>query len=175
MKSLFTVFSVGIAALGFAVLATARLYTDPQCFFVFYQDRSELDAPPVDWNADMLWFFVSETPFLLWFDAYCIGFFLFAWVWKSYRQGGFQASLHQAGWLLLPMVLLVIPASFWSDIPGSGWWIHANYHDGRGDYPLLHVFKPRYIGLLTLAWLAYWGWRFSRDLADNLSAKGCLR
>ena len=95
MKSLFTVFSVGIAALGFAVLATARLYTDPQCFFVFYQSRSGLDAPPADWNADMMWFFVSETPFRLWFGAYCIGFFLFAWVWKLRRQGGFQTSIHR--------------------------------------------------------------------------------
>jgi hypothetical protein len=105
-------------------------------------------------------YFSSETPFLLWFAAYCIFFFLFAWVWQCYWQVGFQASLHQAGWLLLPMVLLLIPASFWSDIPGTGWWIHASYHDGRGDYPLLHVFKPRYIALLTLAWLVYWGWKF---------------
>jgi hypothetical protein len=163
MKSLFTALSVGIAALGFAVLATARFSTDPQCFLVFYQSRSGLHAlvGPADWTTDMLWFFISETPFLLWFGAYCSGFLLFAWVWNRCRQGRIQTSLHQAGWLLLPMVLLLIPASFWSDIPGSGWWVHANYHDGRGDYPVLHVFKPRYIGLLTLAWVAYWSWRFS--------------
>ena len=164
MKSLFTVFSVGIAALGFAVLATARLYTDPQCFFVFYQSRSGLDAPPADWNADMMWFFVSETPFRLWFGAYCIGFFLFAWVWKL-PPAGRVSDVDLPGGLAAVADGAVgdSPASFWSDIPGSGWWVHDNYHDGRGDYPLLYVFKPRYIGLLTLAWLAHWGWRFSRD------------
>ena len=136
-----------LSCASFAVIATAKYFTNPRCFLIFYQSATAIT--PIDWNWQMVAFYLAKTPLLLFF-----GSGLTIWlglVFAAYKlfHYPFKETYIIISLGLSPLLLLLFPAIFWFDIPLSGWYIHWNYHDQRGIYPFAFV-KPRYIALISL-------------------------
>jgi hypothetical protein len=151
MKKLAYFSVVLLSSMGFSILATAKYHTKPRCFHVFYGQQTQRYIP--DWDWAMVIFYVTNTPLLIYFAGAIIVFIVFTVMLSSWIREPFSKTLHPAVISISPLVFLLYPALYWSDIPGTAWFIHRNYHDGHGLYPFWFM-KPRYLGVLSLLSMA---------------------